>query len=601
MVGIRRVTDAAQVEKLAADLNGGRRARPAVVVSTPRGQDGPWIDAERIASELDRFADVFVLGSDCAWEFTSVMPHGTQVYGGAGRVYPVGLSWVHDPTQAPLRFAYAPADGQPAATALIDDGFRAALSAGLLSTRPTTPGSQPVRGKVLGCPTPSQGLIELVGGGYATVQVGALFPGDPAGRVLAVGMPVAGALDPVTRQLDLRPSLPDPAAGLEDVPDGTVLPALVGRVDGGDCEVFLHPRLPVRLTREQVTAGEDDLRDLLSEGEVIAVRLLRGPDGAVRPTGRDLDVAACGPALALLPGGPPWLPAPDDGLSDEAGEDDRGPVGDPVPAPATHARTEGTPQRNAPPPIAKAAAPASPRPKPTLLDRRVKPIPEAAAPTATSAQAKGRAVQDLGLALEASRVSERATRIRLRQAEAELLLLEQELAQARKESDARDHALKKLRRLHRRSREQEYQLAATQATVGSQLFLDGEEQLRFEVHVRWAHRIPAAEKQSRPLRPYTLGPQFLTSLEQLQGIDRDKVIDVVVEVLTGLAETSAGREMHPLRAGTSGNEQALRRDGQTCWRVALQRNTPSARRLHFWRGATGIELSRVVRHDDFSP
>jgi hypothetical protein len=34
--------------------------------------------------------------------------------------------------------------------------------------------------------------------------------------------------------------------------------------------------------------------------------------------------------------------------------------------------------------------------------------------------------------------------------------------------------------------------------------------------------------------------------------------------------------------------------------VALQRNTPQARRLHFWRGRGGeIELSRVGLHDDF--
>jgi hypothetical protein len=35
--------------------------------------------------------------------------------------------------------------------------------------------------------------------------------------------------------------------------------------------------------------------------------------------------------------------------------------------------------------------------------------------------------------------------------------------------------------------------------------------------------------------------------------------------------------------------------------VALQRETASARRLHFWRNGQTIELSRVVVHDDNTP
>jgi len=79
------------------------------------------------------------------------------------------------------------------------------------------------------------------------------------------------------------------------------------------------------------------------------------------------------------------------------------------------------------------------------------------------------------------------------------------------------------------------------------------------------------------------------------------VADVVVDVLTGLAENSTGRDMHPLRSGTGGDDDVLRREGYTCWRVAIQRRSPQARRLHFWRSADDIELSRVVLHDDYAP
>jgi hypothetical protein len=40
--------------------------------------------------------------------------------------------------------------------------------------------------------------------------------------------------------------------------------------------------------------------------------------------------------------------------------------------------------------------------------------------------------------------------------------------------------------------------------------------------------------------------------------------------------------------------------GWVGWRVALQRETPAARRLHFWQRGK-YELSRVVNHDDFRP
>lgn len=134
-------------------------------------------------------------------------------------------------------------------------------------------------------------------------------------------------------------------------------------------------------------------------------------------------------------------------------------------------------------------------------------------------------------------------------------------------------------------------------------FDDPEDQFRHEVFVTWADRIPPAEKQHRPLRPYTLGPDFLGSVAELQGIKRAKIVDVVVEVLTGIASEQTSRQVHPLRASGAGDApQRVRPDGATAWRVNLQASTPSARRLHYWqlRDAT-IELSRVVVHDDYQP
>lgn len=131
-------------------------------------------------------------------------------------------------------------------------------------------------------------------------------------------------------------------------------------------------------------------------------------------------------------------------------------------------------------------------------------------------------------------------------------------------------------------------------------FGDPEEQLRFEVYLAWARRIPPSDKAARPLREYDVGPNFLTALHQLEGVSRSKVCDVIVEVLTKLAREIDGRDLHQLREGAGGGSGVVRReDGATCWRVALQRESASARRMHFWElPGDRVELSRVGLHDD---
>jgi hypothetical protein len=85
-------------------------------------------------------------------------------------------------------------------------------------------------------------------------------------------------------------------------------------------------------------------------------------------------------------------------------------------------------------------------------------------------------------------------------------------------------------------------------------------------------------------------------------VSRSKVVEVVVQVLTGLDAQLAGRDLHRLRDGEAGNAPYVEREpGVHCWRVALQRGTPSARRLHYWRDGNIVELSRVVVHDDMTP
>jgi hypothetical protein len=115
-------------------------------------------------------------------------------------------------------------------------------------------------------------------------------------------------------------------------------------------------------------------------------------------------------------------------------------------------------------------------------------------------------------------------------------------------------------------------------------------------------RSTEADRRARPPLRFRIGPRFLATLRELEGIAEAKVVDVCAEVVLGVAERKAGREMHPLGDGAASLAPRLRaRDGAKAWRCALQIKTPSARRLHWWRLSDGsIEFASVNRHDDFT-
>jgi hypothetical protein len=106
------------------------------------------------------------------------------------------------------------------------------------------------------------------------------------------------------------------------------------------------------------------------------------------------------------------------------------------------------------------------------------------------------------------------------------------------------------------------------------------------------------ERGRYPMRRVVVGPDFLSSLRELQGVSLHRVLDTCVHVATGRASEIPGLELHPLRAGPGGTEQRQRADGARAWRCALQVHSPSARRLHFWRlEGDAVELDRVGTHD----
>ncbi|MDP9825142.1 hypothetical protein [Kineosporia succinea] len=615
-MGAQTITGPRRAEELAEELNRPGRTRPTVVVTMARGADRPYIDAERLADELEGLAEVYLISDPAAsWSFSRGMPEMTQVYGGAGRVYPIGLEWVHDLRRSRLRFAYSDAEGVVTTERLIEDGLKAAAAAGLLLS-PTTVASRgplpEVTGVVGGCPNPSQAVVTLEDGSYATIQVGLLCPGVHSDRLFERGMKVRGVFDEKSRRLDVSGMLASPGERMAEVSDGEVLLGRVESVGESSCEIALLPGVSSFVSRARVTGdAADDLRDLMSVGEVVPVRVAAGGASLNMV---DVDDEAPSRALALLPGGPGWLvlrevvapPEAADPLEALApgGEEAPGagdppvPVWKPAPPAVVHdvrsylektpdvvSLHDGAPVR------------ALPRPSPALLAARAVQVLER--------PVRKEALQSTQRALEEARATSRVTLLEkarleqeLRSATLEMQHLEAELKRRIRLLEARDGELERLRRRNRKGAQRDHR----ETLSSDDLFADAVERFRFDVTVCWARRIPAGEKQGRPLGSFTVGPRFLSSLEETPGVDRGKVVDVAVEVLTGLAGTSAGRQMHALRTGLGGNDQPVRRDdGATCFRVALQRNAPQARRLHFWKSSEEIEFSRVVLHDDYEP
>ena len=552
-----QVSTEAEARSLAQRLLDGARLRPVVVVSSAAGQPEPYVDVEEVAAAVSGLAEVYLLPTGAvSWAFSSAMPPMTQVYGGASRVYPVDLGWVQTPRLSPLRFAFGPADRDRVTEALISDAMGMAMAAGLLQATTAAQAGTPLSGTVLGV-VGNRALV-TTDRGTVTVWPELTVPGLAAERLFTPGMDVSGVYDDAEKRLDVRGSLLPTEELLAAYVAGASVLGRVTRLDKGGCHVELVPGFRVFVAAADASADPaTPLTALMSVDEVVAAAVV----AVGEPTGKSwrLSLTDVGPAAhpyaaALLPGGPPWLVAPPAQLEPEV------PVEEAVPEPVP----------------ATAAAPAARGVGP---DVRPGAVPRDPALVALQAERDGFQAE---LA---------AAQHRIERLEAERVRLRTQAREAGNLAQARHHELQTLRA----------QLGAS-ANDGS-LFTDPVEQLRFDVHLAWARRTTPGEKADLPLRHYVVGEHFLQSWAEVDGIDRQKVIDVVVDVVTGRVHDLHGRGTHQLRESDGPTARpVVREDGSTCWRVALQQHTPQARRLHYWQRPDGsVELSSIRKHDDSRP
>lgn len=585
-----------RAEALADHLLDQSRSRPVVVVTTAAGQSRPYIDVDVIIDAVSGLADVYVLPTgSITFALSDRLPEKTQVYGGAGRVYPVDRSWQSNPYAAPLRFAWGAAQGPIATETLITDALGAVHAAGLDTERVGATVVQ-VKGEVKRLFDPSRAWVRTDDGRDAAIWQDLLLPGLALGRVFRVGMRISGVLDVEERRIDVSASLRKPGDVVADYAVGTVVLGRVMELDDISALVELYPGVHTGMSATEVTGNPlDRLTTLMSVGEVLPVRVTArgGHDGRGWRLST-LDVEDSEEILAspsLLPDGPPWLVmaevVPESALGAPTSE----------PAPPRIKETER--------PEALLVATEPPHADVPLVapDSEVVPVPSVTAEE--EAASLRRHIAELEGLLQNARTFGRAVQVELdefrTQASESYNRVQQLVGSATK-------ARTDLRLEKQKSQRLEKQVRSAKAKIDPEsnadvLFLDPVEQWRFEVDLGYARRIPAADKATRPRRELRVGPDFLATLSALEGVDRSKVVAVTVEIITDLVNELDGRELHPLREGDGAAARDVVRpgDGARCMRVSLQRKTPSARRLHYWKVGEAIELSRVVKHDDMTP
>ena len=553
--GVLIADTAERAAHLAAYLCAESSTMPVIIATRNTGMVSSLADTGELSRMLrDAALVVDVIGEGATAELNARMPKGVQTFGNACRVIPAGSAWIKR-GGVKLFWGWGMADRERVTDAVLQEAARLSFSH-TYSSEQAAADKRKVSGIVLGSPAEGRVLVDLGGGRYATILTRLVSKTVAGDRLFAKGMRVSGLFDDDSRRLDVTEPRPcAPRAALSGYADGMVVLARVRRVLKESCTLELFPDVLVEVSAEDASVG-GDLRYELTEGAVMPVRIIErdddaaawsavGDDGAVRldwlVSLLDVDGRPAA-APGYLPGGPAWI-QPEDMAGKVARQSD-------------HAELSA------------------------MDERQLSDITPDTADTA-SAQAIRALFVQLGQARQ-----ELATAVRQREAVAAQL------------EQVKRHALEQSRALKRQSRH----LGGGEVPDLRDRFADPRQRLDCDIYLAWVMRIPAADKPNKPLAwNWSYGPGFFDSLDEVQGVEREKVAQVMLEVVLGLDKDLAGRGLHQLRAGDGGADPKRRTaEGDTYWRVYLQVNTPSARRLHYIRRADGsVVFSRIALHDDF--
>jgi len=598
-----------------ADLVMSARDRPLVIVSHVPGPGDLHIDAQRIADEVDDWADVvLVRNGSLTRDLQRHLPEGWQVFGNAARIYPRPVA---GRTPEPSRYFMARdrRDVERRTWELFDAVLALPSPAAARPAARTAPPVPTVKaGTVKGFFADGAcAWVELDDGGMAQIAQQDVVPGVRLDWLLAQKQQVEGLFDAERHTLDITASVVRPRL-LEAYTWGQVVLCLVLAADTDRALLSPLPGEEIEVLRADISSNDlDEVDSLLAPGQVVAARLVLD---AGRRRLRLVDVDdddPVAPVPALVRGGLPWL-AEDRDLLPPAGEESDAGAARIVPqaggaaagteAAAGPAATAGVTESGATPngtvtagaTAVGAAEPSTPKP--------TDPGNSAAGNSPADARARnGSALTDALLKVaelkarveraEAAAVVLRDAAARAEQAEGELARERAESARLRTENLRISEQRNKAQKLARKG------VKTADSRQARDMFPTGADALRHEVYLAWVERIPAVEKADRPLRDYVVGPGFAKAYFEQPPDIRHKVAKALVDLLTVEPGQPIQRQVHEWRTGRGGdNPPRTRGDGAVGFRLYVEENTPGARRVHFWKlPGGGIELHDVGVHD----
>jgi hypothetical protein len=598
--------------RLCREILDAERTTPIVGVCLAEGRDTPLVDVDLLRGELIGRASVHVVCTgEATWEIKRLLPPGLDVYGDALRVWQPGVRSA-DAGDHPLLLldeGSAPSAVARHAIDLVDRGTQRERAAVVSDVRPEQATLRLPDGELVVAPRREISRHEL-----AATQV--LRPAQ-AVRVLIIADPLGGA----PARGSLLPFEPDGRRRLaEGYGAGSLLLGRVIRLHRFGAFVELLPGLAGLLRVGRIASHwVAHPGDVLTEGELVRVRVLEMDGDRVELSMRGIDAAAHVEAASIHPDGPPWLVPPPpatelpalDEDDDAIGAWEAGRVRGPSPADPLGEISELDRLED----LVLRAADARDRSRQLIGDsvRRVAQLRAEAGRLRHEletdlAELRNRVLRTVEQehdlvqgstqeALEVARGEIRRLRAMLAEAERDRDELDQRVRetaeQARRSGEALRAATTEAARHRGRARELRHELDAV---------VPAEQRLRTAIRTSWLRHTTRADRERYRWREPIIGPEFLASLDLLEGVSRERVVDVCAEVVSGRAPSRPGQQVHPLRATTGGPApQRVRADGARAYRASLQTRSSAARRLHYWELPDGgVELAKVGYHDDFT-
>ncbi len=275
--------------------------RPPVVVTTvPFGEEHAGIDVDALANELAGVGELFWLAAHATFWLTDALgDKRLSVHSGWSRVYPPGQEWRERSWLAPI-FRPDPEGRHGMLERIVGAVLASSFRPGAFEALPVPAGGEPGHATVKAVMSPTQVLVD-VEGRQALMRTQHLCRGVPAERLVRPGQQFDGSWKTVGIMGEFFPDPPDRHAAeraRDFVGDGIVTCVFVEAVSSEAIRLLLHPDIALTLVPDG-----NDLTLLATAGEVVVAEVVYVDDRFVA----SFSDAPPAPAMAVLPGGPPWL------------------------------------------------------------------------------------------------------------------------------------------------------------------------------------------------------------------------------------------------------------------------------------------------------